>query len=64
MIYIIYMVFIGNMYTMVLQDYMVPPSPKPFSRRSLKYCKYCAKWQKVGPGGGGYHIFIYLFIYL
>ena len=40
---------------------MVPPSPKPFSRRSRKYCKYRAKWQKVGPGGGA-TIYIYIYI--
>ena len=63
MIYILYMVFIGIMYTMVLHGYRVTPSLKPFSRRSLKYCKYRAKWQKVGPGGGGYHIYLYIYIY-
>ena len=63
---ILYMVFIGIMYTMVLQDYRVTPSLKPFSRRSLKYCKYRAKWQKVGPGGGGlpYNIYIYINDYI
>ena len=63
-IYILYMVFIGIMYTMVLQDYRVTPSLKPFSRRSLKYCKYRAKWQKVGPGGGLPYIYIHVQFYL
>ena len=63
-IYILYMVFIGIVYTMVLQDYRVTPSLKPFSRRSHRYCKYRAKWQKVGPGGGltNKYLIIKLFI--
>ena len=58
------MVFIGIMYAMVLQDYMVPPSLKPFSRRNVKYYKYRAKWQKVGPGGGEPYIYIMMIIHM